>query len=223
MTLPRRIATYFPAYCVVACAALAQTRSPNAPAPLPQRDAVQDAQTTQPAKADRPEQQKTEHDNSPVFMPSNAKPLSPALKSQPKEGKISGFDFYRDPLNADRPQQSPDEIMQKEIANKPNVMNAQRQLLESRYDLTPHPDPQVKMSRGKPIPVGPTAKLKQGMTFEQLASTSPDQIKTQNAFPYPSLPHPLHTNGGQVFPQIQINMFPRLQRFDVDFDIPDAF
>ena len=51
----------------------------------------------------------------------NAKAISPALKSQPKEGKISGFDFYRDPLNADRPQQSPEEIMQKEIANKSGV------------------------------------------------------------------------------------------------------
>jgi hypothetical protein len=26
-----------------------------------------------------------------------------------------------------------------------------------------------------------------------------------------------------VFPQMQIDMFPRLQRFDVDFDVPDAF
>src|SRR6185369_7254786 len=26
-----------------------------------------------------------------------------------------------------------------------------------------------------------------------------------------------------VFPQVQIKMFPRLERFDVDFDIPDAF
>ena len=222
MTRTRRIAAYVAAYCIVTCAALAQTRNPGTPSPT-QRDAVQEAQTTQPVQMNRPEQQKTEHDNSPLFQPANAKPLTSALKSQPKEGRITGFDFYRDPLNADRPQQSPDEIMQKEIAQKPNVMAAQRQLLESRYDLTPHPDPQVKMSRGKPIPVGPTAKLKQGMKFDQLASMSPDQIKSRGIFPYPSLPHPLHTNGGQVFPQIQIQMFPRLQRFDVDFDLPDAF
>jgi len=222
MSRTRRIALYFAAYGIITCAALAQTRSPN-PAPAQQKDAVMEAQTTQPVEMNRPEQQKTEHDNSPMFMSSNARPISPVLKSQPKEGKISGFDFYRDPLNADRPQQSPEEIMQKEIANKPNVMAAQRQLLESQYDLTPHLDPQVKMSRGKPIAVGPTAKLKQGMTFDQLASMSPDQIKSQGIFPYPSLPHPLHANGGQVFPQIQIQMSPRLQRFDVDFDIPDAF
>ena len=40
---------------------------------------------------------------------------------------------------------------------------------------------------------------------------------------YRSLPHPLQTNGGQVFPKMQIDMFPRLERVDVDFDLPDAF
>ena len=29
--------------------------------------------------------------------------------------------------------------------------------------------------------------------------------------------------GGQVFPQMQIKMFPRLQRYDIDFDLPEAF
>src|SRR4029078_11829927 len=43
------------------------------------------------------------------------------------------------------------------------------------------------------------------------------------AFPYPSLPHPLHTNGGQVFPPMQIAMFPPLERVDVAFDPPHAF
>src|SRR4029078_4415604 len=52
---------------------------------------------------------------------------------------------------------------------------------------------------------------------------SPKDIRAKGLFPYGSLPHPLHTNGGQVFPQAQIEMFPRLQRFDVEFDIPEAF
>jgi cytochrome c peroxidase len=51
----------------------------------------------------------------------------------------------------------------------------------------------------------------------------PEEIKQHNAFPYPSLPHPLHANGGQVFPQVQTKMFPRLERFDVEFDIPNEF
>ena len=61
------------------------------------------------------------------------------------------------------------------------------------------------------------------MTFEQLAGLAPEEIKERGLFPYPSLPHPLQANGGQVFPQMQIAMFPRLERFDVEFDLPDAF
>jgi len=193
------------------------------PAARPQRDAVAEAQQPQAVKTNRPEQQKSAHDQSDIFDPSRAEPASPVFKTQPKEGKVSGFDFARDPLNADRPNQRPEEIMQKEIANKPNVMAAQRKLLETRYILDPKLDPQAKMSRGKPLPVGPTARLQGGMTWQQIGNLGPEEIKQRGIFPYPSLPHPLQANGGQVFPKMQIDMFPRLERFDVDFDIPDAF
>jgi hypothetical protein len=79
------------------------------------------------------------------------------------------------------------------------------------------------MSRGKPLAVGPTAKLPTGMTWERLADMSPDDIRSRGIFPYPPLPHPKQATGGQIFPQLQINMFPRLQRFDVEFDLPEAF
>jgi cytochrome c peroxidase len=79
------------------------------------------------------------------------------------------------------------------------------------------------MSRGKPICVGPTARLARGTTFEALANMSPTELRDQKLFPYPALPHPLHANGGQVFPKMQIEMFPRLERFDVDFDLPEEF
>ncbi|MGA8029584.1 MAG: hypothetical protein WB992_20775 [Bryobacteraceae bacterium] len=176
-----------------------------------------------PVPAERPEQTKTEHDRSDIFKATNAKPSSTVTKTQPKEGKISGFDFYRDPLNSDTPNQSPDEIMQKESANKAAVMAAQRALLERRYNLEPKLDPQAKMSRGKPLVVGPTARLAQGMTWERLAQMPTDDIRARDVFPYPALPHPLQSNGGQVFPQMQIKMFPRLERFDVDFDLPEVF
>jgi len=52
---------------------------------------------------------------------------------------------------------------------------------------------------------------------------TPEEIREGNLFPYPPLPHPKQVTGGQVFPQVQIDMFPRLQRFDVDFDIPEVF
>jgi hypothetical protein len=83
-----------------------------------------------------------------MFDPSKAPPASPVFETQPKQGKVSGFDFARDPFNSDRPKQPPEEIMQKEIANKPNVMAAQRKLLEARYILEPKLDPQLKMTRG---------------------------------------------------------------------------
>jgi cytochrome c peroxidase len=188
-----------------------------------QRDAVQEAQQPSAVKTDRPEQQKSAHDRSDIFNAAKAPPSSPVFKGQPKEGKVSGFDFARDPLNADRPNQSPEEIMKNEIANKPNVMAAQRKLLESRYNLTPKLDPQVKMARGKPLVVGPTARLQAGMTWQQLADMRPEDIRQRGVFPYPALPHPLQANGGQVFPKMQIDMFPRLERFDVDFDLPEAF
>jgi hypothetical protein len=187
------------------------------------RDPAAEAQAVRAVPADRPEQQQTEHDRSDIFDTKKPAPVSPALQGQPKQGRITGFDFARDPLNADKPFTSFEEVMSKESANRPAVMAAQRKLLESRYDLTPRLDPQAKMSRGKPLCVGPTARLPEGMTFEALASLSPDDIKQRGLFPYPSLPHPLHSNGGQVFPQVQTAMFPRLERFDVEFDIPNEF
>ena len=76
--------------------------------------------------------------------------------------------------------------MQKEIANKPNVMAAQRKLLETRYILDPKLDPQAKMSRGKALPVGPTARLQAGMTWQQIGNLGPEEIKQRGIFPYPS-------------------------------------
>ena len=113
--------------------------------------------------------------------------------------------------------------MKKEIANKSGVMAAQRKLLESRYILQPKLDPQAKMTRSKPLPVGPAARLQAGMNWQQIGELRPEEIQQRGIFPYPSLPHPLQTNGGQVFPKIQIDMFPRLERFDIDHDIPEAF
>jgi len=186
-------------------------------------DAVEAAQKPSPTPADRPEQRKNDHDRSADFDSTNASPASVAVASQPKAGKIDGFDFYRDPLNADHPFVRFEDIVQKESANKAAVMKAQRDLLEARYNLNPKLDPEAKMSRGKPLPVGPTAKLIAGMTWDSIGQLSPRDIWERNLFPYRSLPHPLQVNGGQVFPKVQLDMFPRLERFDVDFDLPDAF
>ncbi len=187
------------------------------------RDAVMEAQTPTPVPAGRPEQKKTEHDFSPMFSALNAMPSSPVFENQPDHGDVLGFDFYRDPLNSPRPMMTFDEIMKKDVAEKASVNEAQRRLLNDRYDLKPKLDPTAKMSRGKPLAVGPTARLRGGVTWDQLSTMSPQDIRDKGVFPYPSLPHPKQATGGQVFPQMQIAMFPRLQRFDVDFDLPEAF
>lgn len=186
-------------------------------------DAVHDAQSPKQVQPNRPEQQRSSHDQSDVFSGSNAPLSSPALQSQPDSGKMEGFDFARDPLNSKRPLQPAEEIMKNDVAEKPKVRAAQQKLLEQRYDLKPRLDPGVKMSRGKPLPVGPTARLMGGITWQSIAQLAPEEVRKRAIFPYPSLPHPKHAAGGMVFPQVQIEMFPRLERFDVDFDIPEAF
>lgn len=189
----------------------------------PAGDAVSAAQIPRPVSEDRVEQRKTEHDRSGIFAATAAQPAALALAEQPDQGKILGFDFFRDPLNAKKPMMTFEEVMRADVAAKPGVMKAQQRLLERRYDLNPRLDPVAKMSRGKPLVVGPTARLAKGMDWDRLGQLTPEAMRKAGSFPYPALPHPKQVTGGQVFPRMQIDMFPRLERFDVDFDIPDAF
>jgi cytochrome c peroxidase len=116
-----------------------------------------------------------------------------------------------------------DVVRARDKANKSRVMAAHMKLLEERYDLRRRVDQNVKMTRGKPIPVGPTARLKNGVTWEQLGRMSPEEIREKGVFPYLPLPHVNHPVGGMVFPQMHIKVQPRLERFDMDFDIPEHF
>jgi cytochrome c peroxidase len=113
----------------------------------------------------------------------------------------------------------------KDKAEKDSVMARQEKLLEERYDLKPRTDKSVTMSRGKPIAVGPTAKLPSGLTWEKLAGMSSDAIRERGLFPkgFLPLPHPKHEVGGMVFSQAEIKVLPRLARFDIDFDLPEPF
>lgn len=117
------------------------------------------------------------------------------------------------------------DMMAKDKADKAGVIERHQKFLEYRYDLTAHPDAKVKMTRGKPIQVGPTVRLVRGTTWESLAEMTPDEIRDQNLLPpgFLPLPHPKHDVGGMLFTQTQIKALPRLQRFDLDFDIPDHF
>ncbi len=116
-----------------------------------------------------------------------------------------------------------DVVRARDRAAKSSVTAAHQKLLDERYDLRRHVDENVRMTRGKPIPVGPTAKLKGGVTWEQLGQMSPDEIREKGLFPYLPLPHVNHPVGGMVFPKIEIKALPRLERFDMDFDLPEWF
>src|SRR5262249_38077004 len=94
------------------------TQPARQPAPRAE-DAVADAQAAQRGEAARPEQRPTEHDRSERFSAKHATPSSPVFKDQAKEGRITGFDFYRDPLNAPQPMTTLEQIMANESAARP--------------------------------------------------------------------------------------------------------
>jgi cytochrome c peroxidase len=103
-------------------------------------------------------------------------------------------------------------------------------LLNERYDLSTRPAKGATMSRGKPIQEGVRVKLPPGMTWENLANRTAEEIKEKNLWPqgFFPLPHPNHPEGGMVFPKFHIEEIKKqegrdLTRFDLDFDLPDHF
>jgi len=112
-------------------------------------------------------------------------------------------------------------------AEKPFYMDRQRALLEARYDLSNRPS-RVKMTRGKPVQAGVRVKLPPGLTWPQLAAMTPAEIRAANVFPagFMPLPHPKQLEGGMLFPQFAIEEILAqtgrdLERFDLEFDLPD--
>jgi cytochrome c peroxidase len=111
---------------------------------------------------------------------------------------------------------------------KPRVLQRQRELLEERYDLADRPS-DTRMSGGrKPVQQGVRVILPKGLTWERLAQMAPDDIRKQDLFPqgFRPLPHVKHETGGMVFPQFEIDEIDKqehrsLERFDVDFDLPN--
>src|SRR4051812_41556283 len=103
--------------------------------------------------------------------------------TQPKSDKPVGKTSYDQVSPALVGQVSFEEMMAKDKEAKPAIMARQKALLEERYDLTARPHDTIKMTRGKPIPVGPTAKLSDGMTFEKLAEMISDDIRDKGVFP----------------------------------------
>ena len=115
-----------------------------------------------------------------------------------------------------------DQIKAARMAVKAGRAEEHTKLLNSRYNLAKKTGDMIRMSGGKPFPVGPTARLK-GVTWEQFDKMTPEQIKEQGIFPYKPLPFADHAEGGMLFPPMITNILPRLARFDLDFDLPEHF
>jgi cytochrome c peroxidase len=157
-----------------------------------------------------------------LAVPSFTRSLTKADEEKAKDEATSSYDQIAPVLLG---KQSFQTVLAQDKADKPTVMARQQKLLEERYDLTPRPDSKVTMSRGKPIQVGPTAKLPEGVTWDQLAGMSSEEIREKGLFPkgFLPLPHPKHQVGGMVFPQMEVKLLSRLERFDIDFDLPEHF
>jgi cytochrome c peroxidase len=121
-------------------------------------------------------------------------------------------------------------VMAHDLAAKPGIEREHQAMLEERYDLSDRPARGVTMERGKPLQEGVRVKLPSGVTWEQLAAMSADEIRERGLWPkgFLPLPHPFHPTGGQVFPKEEIDAIKMqdgrdLTRFDVDFDLPERF
>jgi cytochrome c peroxidase len=118
-------------------------------------------------------------------------------------------------------------VVERMSAAKPEVMERHMTLLEERYDLSDRPADGRTMTRGKPVQEGVRVLLPEGVTWEELAQMSPEEIREQGLFPagFLPLPHPNHPEGGMLFPKFHIEELLRqegrdLTRFDLDYDLP---
>jgi cytochrome c peroxidase len=128
------------------------------------------------------------------------------------------------------PQEAFAATMARMRAAQPAIQKRQADLLAERYDLANSAAAGVTMSRGKPVQAGVRARLPAGATWEQLATTAPNDIRERNLFPkaFFPLPHPNHPEGGMLFPKFEIEEIKKqeardLTRFDLEFDLPDHF
>jgi cytochrome c peroxidase len=139
-----------------------------------------------------------------------------------------------DPLPPDAtyrplPTQPLDVVKAIDEADKPQVMQRQRRLLEQRYDLSDRPMPGAMMSGGrKPVQDGVRVRLPANTSWDDLAGMTPGEIRAQGLLPagFMPLPHVKQPAGGQVFPDEEIEQIRRqegrnLRRFDVDMDLPE--
>jgi cytochrome c peroxidase len=126
---------------------------------------------------------------------------------------------------------------------KPQVMALVKDYMGFRYDFSGKTDPTATMSRSKPLPVGPVTRLTAAnvkdmaaedkekckgikiASWEDFDKFTPDVIRQCGLFPegFRPLAHPLQSTGHMLFPEPWVRAHPEDIRFDVDFDIPEAY
>ncbi|MBL8896224.1 MAG: cytochrome B6 [Planctomycetes bacterium] len=123
-----------------------------------------------------------------------------------------------------------DAVMKRMSEAKPGLAEQHRVLLESRYDLGDKATDGVEMSGGKAVQSGVRVKLSAGAEWESLGNMRAQEIRAKELWPqgFLPLPHPHHAEGGMVFPKTTIDELLRqtgrdLERFDLDFDLPEHF
>src|SRR6185295_17335204 len=163
----------------------------------------------------------------PPRTENNRSKVKASIHETKKKG-FDGVDFSYDAFGAPSgqdPAKIAEQAKAKEMAEKPAVIAKQKHLLTERYKMECHTQPAVTMTNGKLQPIGPATQLKNGLTWDKLGALEAEEIKSKHLFPagFHRLPHVKHEVGGMVFPAMQIKQFPRLERFDVEFDLPACF
>lgn len=161
----------------------------------------------------------------------------------PDGTEVDATDFSEAPPNAPPPPASCgdmngggdqhvdfDALFDTKVEEKPIAEARQSELLALRYDLRDRPSDEVEMSGGKAIQTRVRVRLPVGHTWESLAALSPEEIREQDVWPagFFPLPHPKQPEGGMLFPKSTIREVRdqtdrNLQRFDLDFDLPERF
>lgn len=121
-------------------------------------------------------------------------------------------------------------VLRRMAPQKPARQQAQQDFLAQRYDLADRSRPDFTLTGGKPAQTGVRVRLPVGVTWENLAALSPDEIRERALWPagFRPLPHPHHPEGGMLFPPAVIAELQRqeqrdLERFDLAFDLPEHF
>jgi len=166
--------------------------------------------------SNQPAQLPTESQQPALRIAEEAKKQGIALRGETSYAPVNEADFAA--------------VMKKMEAMKAEVEQRQAALLAERYDLSNRPAAGVTMARGKAVQEGVRARLPAGVTWQQLAMMSPNEVRQKGLWPagFLPLPHPNQDEGGMTFPQFQIDEVKKqtgrdLKRFDLDFDLPDHF